>query len=188
MSLTPSQSPKEPFHHRHLITQPNTHFLGLENFTVHPETPPLHLLPIRIPNEDSAYALQIPDYTDDLSNLPWIAAILPKKQDPRSAALRKVHGSDPGKIGGGCPEGTTCVGDGWRVDAAKSGDKKEGELVPLGKLGFRGFEGHWEVVKDVPNGGGWHLYWKADDSKEVELGARVEVEVVPVTKLGYGDN
>lgn len=75
------------------------------------------------------------------------------------------------------------MGDGFAVVS-------KGEVVygskALGKLAFGGFEGHWEVLKDVPGGGGWHLYWKAEDGgdEEVPLGTRVEVEVVPVEELG----
>lgn len=178
--------PNQPYHNRHIIKLPKTQLLGLENFTVHPETPPQTFVPIQIPNKPS-YALRIPSGTDDLTRTPWITVLLPKKPYPRSASLGEILAPEPGKVEPTCRKGKTCIGDGFRIGVPRGGSTGNGE-GSLGKLAFGGFEGHWEVLKDVPGGGGWHLYWKAEHggNEEVPLGTPVEVEVVFIEKVGYG--
>ena len=57
-ALITSHSTRQPWHGRSLVTLPTTQRLGLENFTIHPETPPPQFLPVRIRDDDFKVSFQ----------------------------------------------------------------------------------------------------------------------------------
>ncbi|KAF2275765.1 uncharacterized protein EI97DRAFT_434172 [Westerdykella ornata] len=198
------QVAQHPWQGRPLLQLPTTHLIGLENFTIHPPSAGLTVLPIRIPKQEPPlYALRIPSPSDDLTNTPYLAALLPASNGkPKWASAAPIFVPDPTgetvrKWRDRCPRGWECGADAWVIySGTDAGDESQsagsvcvaGERQPLGKLAYGGFNGHWEAVKDAPNSEGWHVYWIAEDAgKEpgVPVGTRVEIEIVP-TKDGRG--
>ncbi|KAF2746202.1 hypothetical protein M011DRAFT_88526 [Sporormia fimetaria CBS 119925] len=180
-------APEQPWHHRHIIQLPSTRLLGLENFTRRPETTPVTVLPIQIPDK-AEYALRVPDRGDDLSRTPYVSALLPKDTARGSVSLRIIYIPDPrdetiGRNPDACPGGKKCAASAFVLYGMDSPNPEDGvvEEKLLGKLAYSGFEGHWEAVKDAPRSEGWHLYWKpTEGAGDVELGTKIEIDVVSV--------
>ncbi|KAF2797297.1 hypothetical protein K505DRAFT_372538, partial [Melanomma pulvis-pyrius CBS 109.77] len=147
--------------------------LGLENFTVHPVTPALPIVPIAIPLPADTYALRIPALGDDLGATPYLAALEPASaSSPRRVALKTIYVPSPEAedVDGACPEGFECTADAFSVYG--DGGRK--------KLAYGGFEGRWSAVKDAGREG-WHVYWR----EGVAPGpADVEIEIVAGGKGG----
>lgn len=185
-------NPQQPWRARHIVKLPSG-LLGLENFTVHPVTPPLGVVPIQIPGQ-STYALQLAHGGDDLSRTPYVAALLlknnagcPSVTEPHTsveASLSIIYVPDPTKKtlernAEACPKGMDCVADEFGIVGgdARVGDK--GDV--LGRLVYAGFEGHWEAVKDVVKGQGWEVYWVAaakEETQRTPMGTEIVIEVV----------
>ena len=172
-ALTTSHSTRQPWHGRSLVTLPTTQRLGLENFTIHPETPPPQFLPVRIRDDDNKYALRGTDSGDDLSRTPYLAALA--NQATRTVSLKIVYLPTPLRESfetqiEECPEGYECTADQWVFDEDDSGD---GQI--LYNLQFAGFTGKWFPFKDAGKEG-WHVYWKGD------LGVHISVnfDLVPI--------
>ncbi|KAF2714251.1 hypothetical protein K504DRAFT_450821 [Pleomassaria siparia CBS 279.74] len=156
-----ANAPGKPWHLRNIVWIPSTKRLGLENFTVHPETPPVYVTPIPLAN--NTYALRIPDSGDGLSRTPYIAAL---DIDSQKTGYKTVHASAPTGVDveEGCPADTYCPTDEFNI--YQDGGKK---------LAYGGFEGNWNVNKDV-SPEGWHIYWMGTD----RFGSQdIEIELVP---------
>jgi hypothetical protein len=152
-------SSRQPWHGRSLVTLPTTQRLGLENFTVHPATPPPQFIPVRIRDDDNKFALRGDDSGDDLSQTPYLAALAHKAT--RTVSLKIVYLPTPLResfetLAEACPEGYECTADQWVFDEYDSGD---GQI--LYNLQFAGFQGKWVPFKDAGKEG-WHVYWKGD--------------------------
>jgi hypothetical protein len=168
----PSYSAKEPYHHRHLVLLPNSWRLGLENFTIHPETPPVTFTPERLSSGN--FALR-GTYTYDTgaTEMSYIAALIAKDgARPITMGLVFAPAPDQGTIDNepeACPDGFECKADVWTGVAG-------GEL----KLGSEA--GVFEPIKEAPEG--WVVYWKGSGDGKVY--SPVRLEVVPVEKSGSG--
>ncbi|KAG9201936.1 hypothetical protein G6514_005131 [Epicoccum nigrum] len=140
-------SSRQPWHGRSLVTLPTTQRLGLENFTVHPATPPPQFIPVRIRDDDNKFALRGDDSGDDLSQTPYLAALAHKAT--RTVSLKIVYLPTPLResfetLAEACPEGYECTTDQWVFDEDDSGD---GQI--LYNLQFAGFQGKWVPFKDA---------------------------------------
>ncbi|KAH7382622.1 hypothetical protein DE146DRAFT_234510 [Phaeosphaeria sp. MPI-PUGE-AT-0046c] len=148
--------PDEPWHGRYLVALPSSEQLGLENFTVHPETPPLKFVPLKVINGN--YALQGEGGSDDLSDIPFLAA-LKSTTGTRTISMAMVYMSRPNRQSNNfypnaCPDGYECVTDQWAMDDPGA------DMVRAG-FKFAGFDGKWEPFKDAGKEG-WHMYWKGN--------------------------
>ena len=147
---------------------PNSQQLGLENFTVHPETPPLMFIPVQITN--GHYALQAEDNGDgEGSEMPCLAA-LESTSGTRTASMAVISAlgttSDEAEFDS-CPDGYTCVTDQWTF-----GDASADLVHP--DFHFAGYKGNWAPFKDA-GVEGWHVYWKGDEG----LAHPIKLELVP---------
>ncbi|KAF1926401.1 uncharacterized protein M421DRAFT_7012 [Didymella exigua CBS 183.55] len=166
----------EPWHGRYLVNLPTSHRLGLENFTVHPETPGLKFLPILLRDDDNKYALRGEAVGDDLSRTPYLAALTNKAT--RTVSMKIVYLPTPLRESfdtqtDACPKGYDCTADQWTFD--------EPTPTPGGRrniyynLRFGGFKGSWEPFKDAGKEG-WHVYWKGNAG----MYHHVQFDLVPV--------
>lgn len=172
-------SPNEPWHNRHLVQLPTTQMLGLENFTVHPITPPFTFMPVQI-GGDGRYGLRALDGIGDDENLePWVAAIKPKN-GIRTVAMKVVALPNPftGDDYFDCPDGCDCENDTW---TASEGGPQGG----LQFFGYGGFHGAWIPTKDA-GAEGWHVYFKdlGDGERAAGFGHEILLDVVPVEEEG----
>jgi hypothetical protein len=147
-----------------------SHQLGLENFTVHPETPPLTFNPVQLANGN--YALQAEDSGDgDGSKMPYLAA-LESVSGTRTASMAVISVL-PGTSEAieaefdSCPDGYNCVTDQWTF-----GDASVDLVHP--EFHFAGYKGNWAPFKDA-GAEGWHVYWKGDEG----LAHPIKLELVP---------
>lgn len=155
---------------------PSTNRLGLENFTVNPETPPLKFIPIRLRNNGNEYALRGMDMGDDLSRTPYLAALT--NNATRTVGLKIVYIPTPLRESfetqpDACPEGYDCTADQWTLSDDNNG------IYP--NLRFEGFDGQWEPLKDTDKEG-WHVYWRGNS----DIQHPVQFDLVPVTKENDG--
>lgn len=155
---------------------PTSHRLGLENFTVNPETPPLKFLPIRLRDDDNKFALRGYDSGDDLSRTPYLAALT--NTATRTAGLKIVYLPTPLRESfetqtDACPEGYDCTADEWEFDDIAAGDSQT-----YYNLKFSGFKGRWEPFKDAGKEG-WHVYWKGNAG----VHHPVQLDLVPVRDI-----
>ncbi|KAJ8114305.1 hypothetical protein OPT61_g3788 [Boeremia exigua] len=157
--LMVSCSPDEPWHGRHLVDLPTGDRLGLENFTVNPETPPLRFTPVRIRNDDNRYALRGDGVGDDLSRIPYLAALI--NRVTRTVSMKIVYLPTPLQESfetqtDACLQGYSCTADQWFFsDVGPISGPKE----VYRDFRFGGFRGRWELFKDAGREG-WHVYWK----------------------------
>jgi hypothetical protein len=163
-------SSNEPWDGRAIVALPTSQRMGLENFTMHPETPPLQLVPVRISDQDNTtYALR-GSVGDDLSNTPYLTALI--NPSTHTVSMKIVYLPSPLQASfeanpEACPEGYRCSADQWTFET-NSGN---GSFV---NLGFEGFKGRWVPFKDT-RGEGWHLYWKGNAG----LHHAVQLDLVP---------
>ncbi|KAJ4334415.1 hypothetical protein N0V87_006849 [Didymella glomerata] len=151
-----------PWNGRHLVNLPTGHRLGLENFTVHPETPGIEFIPIRLHDDDNKYALRGISVGDDLSRTPYLAALT--NNATRTVSLKIVYVPTPLRESfetqtDACPEGYDCTADQWTFDEPTPipGNSQQAYY----NLKFGGFTGVWAPFKDAGKEG-WHIYWKGD--------------------------
>src|SRR5690242_1752404 len=152
-------STDEPWHRRHLVSLLTGDRLGLENFTVNPETPPLKFLPIRIHDDDDKYALRGDGIGDDLSRTPYLAALT--NIATRTVSMKIVYLPTPLRESfetqtDACPKGYECTADQWIF-----ADSGSGESRVHYDFAFGGFKGRWKPFKDAGTEG-WHVYWKGN--------------------------
>ncbi|KAJ4324050.1 hypothetical protein N0V94_001552 [Neodidymelliopsis sp. IMI 364377] len=146
----------------------------LENFTVHPETPPLKFLPIRLNDDDHKYALRGDGVGDDLFRTPYLAAVT--NNATRTVSLKIAYLPTPLRESfetqtDACPEGYDCTADQWTLeDASDSGVYSD--------FRFGGFKGTWEPFKDAGKEG-WHIYWKGNAG----VSHSIQFDLVPVTEV-----
>lgn len=164
------------------MSLPTSHRLGLENFTVHPETPGLQFLPIRLRDDDDKYALRGFSVGDDLSRTPYLAALT--NNATRTVSLKIVYLPTPLRESfetqtDACPEGYDCTADQWTFDepTPTAGDSQQ----TCYNLKFSGFNGVWEPFKDAGKEG-WHVYWKGNAG----MHHPVQFDLVPF--IGRGDH
>ncbi|KAH4125071.1 hypothetical protein HBI24_190120 [Parastagonospora nodorum] len=160
--------PDQPWHGRHVVALPTSHQLGFENFTVHPETPPLKFVPFRLRNGN--FALQGEGSNEDPIKATYLAA-LKSTTGTRTASMAVMYFSKPIKhsetIFDACPEGYECAVDQWMFDAAVD------NVYP--NFRFEGFNGSWIPFKDAGTEG-WHVYWKGDAGPSHPI----QIDMVPV--------
>jgi hypothetical protein len=137
------------------VALPSSHQLGLENFTVHPTTPPLKFRPVKLSSGN--YALQGEDSNNNDSEAPYLVA-LNSKQGTRTASMAIVHMRQPTPHFfkahvDSCPQGYDCVVDHWTFDAAMD--------MTYPNFRFAGYKGNWAPFKDAGKEG-WHVYWKGN--------------------------
>jgi hypothetical protein len=155
------------------VALPTSQLLGLENFTVHPETPLLTFNPVQLTNGN--YALQAEDSGDgDGSKMPYLAA-LGSTSGTRTASMAVVFvlTTTSGAIKAtfdSCPDGYTCVTDQWTFGGA-SVDWVHPDFH------FAGYKGNWAPFKDA-GAEGWHVYWKGDEG----LTHPIKLDLVPTEK------
>jgi hypothetical protein len=144
------------------VNLPTGHRLGLENFTVHPETPGIEFIPIRLHDDDNKYALRGISVGDDLSRTPYLAALT--NNATRTVSLKIVYVPTPLRESfetqtDACPEGYDCTADQWTFDEPTPipGNSQQAYY----NLKFGGFTGVWAPFKDAGKEG-WHIYWKGD--------------------------
>jgi hypothetical protein len=144
------------------VNLPTSQRLGLENFTVHPETPGLKFLPVRLRDEDNRYALRGVSVDNDLSRDLYLAALT--HTATHTVVLKMVYLPTPLRESfetqtDACPEGYDCTADQWTFDetVSTSGDRQQIYY----NLKFGGFKGSWAPFKDAGKEG-WHVYWKGD--------------------------
>ncbi|KAF2684393.1 hypothetical protein K458DRAFT_431357 [Lentithecium fluviatile CBS 122367] len=159
-------APNEPYHQRHLVLLPNSYRLGLENFTVHPTTPPVTFTPVRLAS--GRYALRgTPAASAGASETPYIAVFTAKDGSrPATMGVVLAPGSSKEEIDAepeACENGFECRADVWTG-------------VDGGKLEYAGKTGTWEPVKEAPEG--WVVYWKGAGDGEVYH--PITLEIVPV--------
>ncbi|KAF1843490.1 uncharacterized protein K460DRAFT_357213 [Cucurbitaria berberidis CBS 394.84] len=147
---------KTPWHGHWLTTLPTSQQLGIENFTIHPSTPPLRLRPIRMTNH--TYALRSGPIGNDLSRIPYLAA-LNSKAGTRTVSMAIVHLPSPKRSSfktnpDACPEGFECTADQWVMD-------KAGKDGVYSNIRFAGFKGKWQPFNDAAPEG-WSVYWKGN--------------------------
>ncbi|KAF9694000.1 hypothetical protein EKO04_007862 [Ascochyta lentis] len=164
--------PNKPWDGHYLVNLPSTNRLGLENFTVHPETPPLKFLPIRLRDDANKYALRGDGVGDDLSRTPYLAAFT--NNATRTVTLKIVYLPTPLRESfetqtDACPEGYDCTADQWMLDEPGNGIYQD--------FKFGGFKGRWEPFKDAGKEG-WHVYWKGNAGIHHPL----QFDLVPITK------
>jgi hypothetical protein len=138
------------------VALPTSHQLGLENFTVHPETPPLKFIPVKVTNGN--YALQGEGRSDNLSEISFLAA-LKSKAGTHTASMAIVYMSRPNDRSNkfylnACPAGYECIADQWTFDDPQA------DLLRA-DFRFAGFNGKWDSFKDAGDEG-WHVYWKGN--------------------------
>ncbi|KAF2999886.1 hypothetical protein E8E13_008275 [Curvularia kusanoi] len=165
LTTSPSSN-KLPWHGRFLVTLPTSNRLGLENFTVHPETPPLKFYPVRVHDDDDKFALRGDDIGDDLARTPYLAALA--NNATRTVGLKIVYLPTPLRESfetqtDACPEGYDCTADQWMFDQTDPGDGQT-----FYNLQFGGFTGKWSPFKDAGKEG-WHVYWKGDGGAPVTI-------------------
>ncbi|KAF1960709.1 hypothetical protein CC80DRAFT_500984 [Byssothecium circinans] len=146
-------APQEPYHNRHVVILPTSQNLGLENFTVHPDTPPILFAPIKLTSGNFALRAQ---FSGNDAETAFIAALLPTSGSG-DVALMIVYAPEPTQESiknepDACPEGFTCIADQWTVGAS---------------LGFagKGGSGTFEAVKLAPEG--WQTLWRTDGEETV---------------------
>lgn len=154
---------------------PSSNHLGLENFTVNPETPPLKFLPIRLRDDDNKYALRGDAVGDDLSRTPYLAALT--NNATRTVSLKIVYLPTPLRESfetqtDACPEGYDCTADQWTFGEL-SPDSGRNQIYH--DFEFGGFKGRWEPFKDAGKEG-WHVYWKGNAG----VHHPVQFDLVPV--------
>ncbi|KAF2636953.1 hypothetical protein P280DRAFT_408383, partial [Massarina eburnea CBS 473.64] len=138
--------PKEPYHNRHVTILPESQTLGVENFTIHPESAPV--LFTRVNLGSGRFALRGQLSGEDSSETPFIAAMVPTS-GAGDYALMFVNTPDPSEESianepEACPEGFKCVADQWMGGPS---------------LGFRSpGGGKFEPVKQASEG--WIMYWR----------------------------
>ncbi|KAF2242387.1 hypothetical protein BU26DRAFT_438867, partial [Trematosphaeria pertusa] len=164
--------PKEPWHNRHLIPIPTSQILGLENFTVHPATPPVLFTPIELSPGTGNYAFRAAYSGDDLSQTPYIAALTSNAEN-HDVSMKVIPLPDPTDESiqlnpNACPENYECKADAWTAKPNQNGE--------LTALGIEGLEGAWEPIKDAGKGG-WHVYWKPDGGDKVYH--PIQIDIVP---------
>ncbi|KAH6612050.1 hypothetical protein C7974DRAFT_90489 [Boeremia exigua] len=169
--------PDQPWHGRSLVNLPLSKRLGLENFTVNPETPALKFLPIRIHNEDNKYALRGYGVGDDLSRTPYLAALT--NNATRTVSLKIVYLPTPLRESfktqtDACPEDYDCTADQWTFDDPS---RLSSSAQFYRDLRFGGFKGRWEPFKDAGKEG-WHVYWKGNAG----IHHPVQFDLVPTTQ------
>jgi hypothetical protein len=152
------------------VALPSSHQLGLENFTIHPTTPPLKFRPVKITNGN--YALQIEGSYDGQTETPYLAA-LQSSGGTRTASMAIIRVSKPSCLShkaanSPCMKGLSCTIDKWTFDASMD------TVYP--RLRFAGFEGSWEPFKDAGKEG-WHVYWKG----EAGLSHPIQLDLVPMS-------
>ncbi|KAF2012950.1 hypothetical protein BU24DRAFT_261911 [Aaosphaeria arxii CBS 175.79] len=162
-------APEQPWHQRHLVLLPSSQLLGLENFTVHPTTPPFTFTPIPIPSTPN-YAFRAPFAGDDRTATPYLSAI--STTASRSSNLGVLPGPDPNHIAR-CPEQKNCSANAFSVYDGDTGFKR---------LSLEVFPGAFEAVKDAPNGEGWHVYWRGSGGPTAWDRA-IEFDIVPIELL-----
>lgn len=145
------------------------------------------MFPFKIPAQET-YALIIPYGGDDLSKPFYITAF--QSMGTRTASLGIIQAPDPtnteatpGMDPQPCPRDKECVANAFLLYQPTPEDgKKEDGAKPFRRLGYEGFPGQWEAVKDAPHSEGWHVYWKAKGGRRSERaqGTAIEIEVVPV--------
>ncbi|KAH7121022.1 hypothetical protein B0J11DRAFT_54948 [Dendryphion nanum] len=167
-------APEQPWHGRHLVLLPSSRRLGLENFTVHPTTPPITFTPLQLAST-SSFALALPGGSDDENQNPWLAAF--KAHSSTTASFGTIVSLDPNDVKGTCPADVEeCQANGFTMYQGQGGDPG------LKRLSFDGFQGGaFQAVKDAPKGEGWHVYWRWTPDPVL---VQIEFEVVPVTRLG----
>ncbi|KAF2475777.1 uncharacterized protein BDR25DRAFT_300758 [Lindgomyces ingoldianus] len=178
-----ANAPNTPFHNRPVVRFPQSHMLGLENFTVHPATTPVYFLPIPIPGKET-FAMQVPYSGDDMSETPYVTAIVSKGSHTASMKILSMPDPTATSTKDGCPGvEVTCVADQWSVSGGHPG-------VAMKGLKYEGWKGGWSVVKDAGTEG-WHIYWvaKGEAAKaKRQFGMAsvhdVDVDVVPVEAEG----
>lgn len=159
---------------------PTSHRLGLENFTVHPETPGVKFLPIRLRDDDNKYALRGEGIGDDLSRTPYLAALT--NNATRTVGLKIVYLPSPLRESfetqtDACPEGYDCTADQWVFDEAT--DYPGADRQVYFNIKFGGFKGSWAPFKDAGKEG-WNVYWKGNAGMHHE----VQFDLVPVMSGG----
>ncbi|OAL48035.1 hypothetical protein IQ07DRAFT_111585 [Pyrenochaeta sp. DS3sAY3a] len=169
-------APKEPWHERGLVPIPKTLYLGLENFTVSPTTPPTKFFPVQLGNGN--FALRGESVGDDLSKTPYLAALI-ATGGTRTVGLKVVYVPDP-TLGSfkanpaACPATFQCIADQWAFDTPPS---TKTAYNAYKNLRFAQFKGRWEPFEDVKPQG-WHVYWKANAG----LHHPIDLDLVPVVK------
>lgn len=158
------------------MSLPTSHRLGLENFTVQPETSGLKFLPIRLRDDDNKYALRGISVGDDLFRTPYLAALI--NNATRTVSLQIAYLPTPLRESfetqiDACPSGYDCTADEWTFDdpTPVPGDTQK----PYYNLKFSGFKGVWEPFKDAGKEG-WHVYWKGNAG----IHHPVQFDLVPV--------
>ena len=167
-------SSAEPWHGRDLVDLPTGHRLGLENFTVSPETPGLKFLPIRLRDDDDKFALRGESSDDELSRTPYLAALTNKAT--RTASLKILYLPNPLRESvetqtDACPDGYECTADQWTFNEPASAASEASYY----NLKFGSFRGRWEPFKDAGKEG-WHVYWKGNAG----VHHPVQFDLVPV--------
>lgn len=165
--------------------------MGLENFTVHPSTPPLVLLPVLIPNGQGTFALRDISNGDDLSVTSWVTAMVPSpasNEAQEGIAIGIVYTPNPLPSSfeaspGACPDGWECIAHRWvlneaDVDRDKGGDEKE---LSGWEVGIQGLDGGWRARKEEEREG-WGVWWMREG--EEGEGTRLGVELTPLPLEG----
>lgn len=152
------------------MTLPTLHQIGLENFTIHPPSPPIKLQPVHLTN--GTYALRGEASGDDPTKTPYLAA-LKSKAGTRTVmvAFLSLSNSTDDSFNDdpeACPDGYECFADQWTFN-----EVGEGGVFP--NLRFAGFKGRWEPFKDAAPYG-WHVYWKGPSG----LHHSVQFDLVPL--------
>ncbi|KZM28229.1 uncharacterized protein EKO05_0011070 [Ascochyta rabiei] len=167
-----ANSPGKPWNGRYLVNLPSTKRPGLENFTVHSETPPLKFLPIRLRDNDNKYALRGGGWGNYLSRAP-LAALT--NNATRTVTLKIVYLPTPLRESfetqtDACPGGYDCTADQWTLGGLDYDVYRD--------FRFGGFRGRWEPFKDVDKEG-WHVHGKGNTGIQHPL----QFDLVPVIKV-----
>lgn len=161
-------SPQEPWHNRHIVQLPGSGQLGLENFTIHPPTPPVKFRPISL--ENGYYALEGEEDDDERS--PLLTALMSTK-GTRTASMAMIYLPPPSEFQTRdefvtCPEGYECSTGEWTFGNAGTDGVHE-------DFRFGKFKGQWQPFKDAGREG-WHVYWKGNAG----LDHPIKLDLVPL--------
>ncbi len=161
-----------PWGGRWIVNLIDDNYLGLENFTVHPETPPVKFIPTML--AEGTFALVTEPVADgqDPNSVPQLAAVT-TKDDPQSVELMIISNSTTNGPANAkpCPDGKQCFTDLWDM---ADGDEDDDYAL----LVFDGFNGTWVPVIDArPHG--WHVYWTAGDGTTNGTNSTIILDLAP---------
>lgn len=185
IALSPpnNPSPGQPWDKRKIVQLPGSGHLGLENFTVHPETPPVSFHPVPVPSEPHQ-ALWVDGGADNMDDYPFIAAITWPPGGLRTGMQILNLGDPTNKTMEqnpfNCPAGFICTADTWDV-------KQEAEGRGFStKLRYAGYPGGWVAVKDEsPHG--WSVYWDAKAAGDGQPADGTKIDLVfDAVRVGGG--